>query len=189
MVRLDPIPHDDDDPRRAAVFDVFRDADRAVPMLYRLLGNAPAMLEAWIGLAWPLRSEPVTSRGLRELVIMRVATLTRATFEWQAHWPAAIAAGVSPAQLAALDSWATSELFTPEERAALRCADEMILTGGASADGVAGLRDYFTDGECVELILTAAFYSCVSHTLLSLGVEADADQDDEAMAIFRSLTS
>ena len=65
-------------------------------MLYRLLGNSPAMLEAWVGLAWPLRSKPTTSRALRELLIMQLAVLTKAGFEWQAHWPAAVKAGEAP---------------------------------------------------------------------------------------------
>ena len=189
MVRLDPIPADDDNPQLSGVFDVFRDADREVPMLYRLLGNAPAMLDAWVGLAWPLRSEPETSRGLRELLIMRVALLTHASFEWQAHWPAALAAGVSVDQLGALKTWATSDLFSAAEKAALRCTDEMIEAGGASAEAVALLREHYDDGQCIELILTSAFYSCVSHTLLTLGVEADADGDSEPAAMFQILTA
>lgn len=194
MVRLDPVPADDDDPTLSRVFDVFRSKGQDVPMLYRLLGNSPAMLDAWIGLAWPLRTEPTTTRALRELLIMRVATLTHASFEWQAHWPAAIGAGVHAEQLAALGDWPASELFSAAEKAALRCTDEMIERGGASAEAVSKLRDHFADGECVELILTAAFYSCVSHTLLTLGVDAtgpdvDADEPDHPLAVYRALTS
>ncbi len=188
MARLDPVAADTDDPQLRRVFDVFTDAGREVPMLYRLLGNSPAMLEAWVGMAWPLRSEPATGRGLRELLIMRVAVLTRASFEWQAHWPAAIRAEVTPEQLAALGSWSTSDLFSAAEKAALRVTDEMIGNGAASAEAMEELRTHYGDGECVELVLTAAFYSCVSHTLLSLGVEADDAGDDEALAVYRSLT-
>ncbi len=189
MGRLDPIAIDHDDPRVRRIFDVFAEADREPPMLYRLLGNAPAMLEAWVGLAWPLRHGPTTSRGLRELLIMRVALLTEASYEWRAHWPAAIQAGVSPEQLVALGEWSASDLFSPAERAALRCTDEMIGSGAASAGAVEELRVHFDDSECVELILTPAFYSCVSHTLLSLGLEAsDPGDGDEALAAYRALT-
>jgi 4-carboxymuconolactone decarboxylase len=189
MLRLDPIAADDGDPRLGPVFDIFADSGREVPMLYRLLGNSPAMLEAWVGLAWPLRSEPTTSRALRELLIMRVAVLTRASYEWQAHWPAAVGAGASPDQLAALGSWATSDRFSDSEKAALRCTDEMIEAGGASAPAMDNLRQHFSDEECIELILTSAFYSCVSHTLLSLGIEAtETTGDDEAAAVYQGLT-
>ena len=186
------MPTTADDPLLNPVFDVFRKGGREIPMLYRLLGNSPAMLEAWVGLAWPLRSKPTTSRALRELLIMQLAVLTKASFEWQAHWPAAIKAGATPAQLAALGNWATSNLFDAPTKAALRCGAEMIADGGASAEAVAALRTHFSDGECVELILTSAFYSCVSHVLLSIGVGADpshGDTSDECLATYAALTA
>lgn len=183
MMRLDPVAADVDDPILNPVFDVFRNADREVPMLYRLLGNSPAMLEAWVGLAWPLRSKPNTSRALRELLIMQLAVLTGASFEWQAHWPAALKAGVTRAQLAALGNWSNSDLFDAASKVALRCGAEMHAHGGASAEAVAELRGHFSDGECIELLLTCAFYSCVSRMLHSIGVEADA-QPDESAAVY-----
>lgn len=192
MARLDPVAADSDDPVLSPVFDVFRNAGRDIPMLYRLLGTSPAMLEAWVGLAWPLRSKPTTSRALRELLIMQLAALTGASFEWQAHWPAALKAGVTSAQLAALGSWLNSSLFDESTKAALRCGAEMIANGGASAEAVADLRSHFNDGECVELILTSAFYSCVSHVLLTIGIEADAahgDTSEECLATYAALTA
>lgn len=191
--RLDPVAVNADDPVLNPVFDVFRNGGRDVPMLYRLLGNSPAMLEAWVGLAWPLRSKPTTSRALRELLIMQIAVLTRASFEWQAHWPAALKAGVTPAQLAALGNWSSSDLFDSPAKAALRCGEEMMANGGASADAVAALRSHFNDGECIELILTLAFYSCVSHVLLTIGIDADSeahgDVSDECVATYAALTA
>ena len=189
MARLEPVDADTTDPALSRVFDAFRAAGREVPLLYRLLGNSPAMLDAWTGMAWPLRSEPATSRALRELQIMRVAVLTRASFEWHAHWPAAIKAGVDPGQLEALGDPAASDLFDERERATLRCTDEIITEGAASADAVEELRRLFGDAECIELILTAAFYSCVSGTLLSLGVEAPEDPESEPLAVYRALVA
>ena len=147
------------------------------------------MLDAWVGLAWPLRSEATTSRALRELQIMRVAALTRASFEWHAHWPAAIRAGATPQQLEALGDPASSDLFDDREKATLRCTDEIIIDGSASADAVRQLRDLFSNAECIELLLTAAFYSCVSGTLLSLGVEAPDEPDSEPLGVYRAVTN
>lgn len=190
MSRLDLVSTDIDDPILNPIFDRFRDAGRELPDLYRALGNAPAMLKAWVDLAWPLRLEAATSRALRELMIMRVAVLTGAAFEWEAHWPAALAAGARETQLAGLNDWRTSDEFTPTERLALRLVDEMIDDGATSEGTVADLRREFDDGECVELILTAGFYSCVSHTLLSLGIEAgDRPFDDDRREVFARLTA
>jgi alkylhydroperoxidase family enzyme len=111
MTRFEPVDPDTKDPDLSRVFDIFRSSGQEVPLLYRLLANSPAMLEAWVGLAWPLRSQPTTSRALRELQIMRVALLTRASFEWFAHWPAAIAAGATAQELEALSDPDASDLF------------------------------------------------------------------------------
>lgn len=188
MVHINLVPRDADDPILESIFDVVGRGGRPVPDLYRALGNAPAMLRAWTGLAWPLRSEATSSRALRELMIMRVAARTGAAFEWEAHWPAAISAGVRIEQLRELNAWATSTHYSPSERAALRCVEEVLADGAASAAAMADLRSHFDDGECVELILTASFYSCVSHVLLSLGIEATAPADEERSEVFASLT-
>jgi len=189
MARLEPVDADTTDPALARVFDVFRSTGREVPLLYRVLANSPAMLDAWVGMAWPLRSEPTTSRALRELQIMRVAVLTRASFEWHAHWPAAVKAGVTPGQLAALGDPESSDHFDDREKAALRGTDEIITEGAASADAMRELSTHFADSECIELVLTAAFYSCVSGTLLSLGVEAPEEVESEALAVYRAITA
>jgi len=188
MAPIEPVDADIDHPVLNGVFDGFRDRGREVPLLYRMLGNAPAMLDAWVQMAWPPRSEPETDRGLRELLIMRTALLTRSSFEWQAHWPAAVRAGVTEAQLQALGDWDGSPEFSGAERAALACAGEIILDGGASPGSVGRLREFFSAGECIELILTTSFYVCVARTLQSLGIEADPEAAGDALAVYSRLT-
>ena len=43
--------------------------------LYRALAHAPELLRAWINFAWALRGHETTERRLRELMILRTATL------------------------------------------------------------------------------------------------------------------
>jgi len=157
-------------PNVAEIFERMRKAGGQPPNLYRALANAPAMLDAWIGLAWPLRHDAKTSRALRELVIMRVAGLTDAHYEEHHHRRMALEAGVSEAQLADLARWRDSKRFNEAERAVLAMADA-VTRGGKLPDVVhADLQRHFKPGEIVELVLTAAFYNCVSRTLLALEV-------------------
>lgn len=188
MPHIDPIPADADDPKLNPILDEFRTKGREVPMLYRTLGNAPAMLEAWVGMAWPLRSQPETDRGLRELMIMRVALLTNASFEWLAHWPAAIRAGIRQEQLEGLNNPTDAALFSEVEQTAIRVVDEVIGDGGASQDAIDALKGHFNESEIVELVLTATYYSCVSATLKSFGLEAE-DPEAESQKVFERLTS
>jgi len=184
--RLAPVPEAADDPGLARVFDVFRDAGRDVPVLYRTLGNAPAMLDAWTNLAWPLRHDATSDRGLRELIVMRVAQLTDAPFEWLAHWEMAVKHGITTEQLTALGGWTSTELFTDEQRDILAMTDE--LTGDLQVtDATWGrLTARFDAGEVVELLLTASFYSCVSRVLRALALADDVDPDDPRLTALRS---
>jgi 4-carboxymuconolactone decarboxylase len=140
------------------------------PNLYRALGNAPALLDGWIDFFWRLRADCTTSRGLRELLILRVAQLTNAPYEWAAHYGMATAEGISDATLAELADWRSSEAFSPFERAALAMADELTDAGEVSDATWAELRPFVDDQAAVELVLTVAGYACVSRTLLALRV-------------------
>lgn len=161
-------------PNVADIFARMRKAGGQPPNLYRALANAPAMLDAWIGLAWPLRHEAKTPRALRELVIMRVAGLTDAHYEEHHHHRMALEAGVSEGQLGDLPRWRDSKRFNERERVILAMADA-VTRGGKLPDVVhADLKRHFKDGEIVELVLTAAFYNCVSRTLLALEVPLES---------------
>jgi 4-carboxymuconolactone decarboxylase len=180
--RLPLVDADSDDPRLAHVFGRFRDAGHDVPTLYRTLGNAPAMLNAWVGMAWPLRNEATTSRALRELIIMRVAQLTQTAYEWVAHRPMTVKCGITDTQLSDLKNWRESEAFSAEERELLAMTDE--LTDGLDVSDAtwAALAARYEPSELAELVLTCTYYSCVSRTLRALRLPVDVD--DPALAGF-----
>ncbi|MBM12580.1 MAG: hypothetical protein CL759_10935 [Chloroflexi bacterium] len=179
---ITPVDAESEDPTLKAIFGRFAHGEREVPLLYRILGNAPSMLDAWTAMAWPLRFDAKSDRGLRELLIMRVALLSASGFEWQAHWPAAVKYGVTHEQLTSLRNWESSLYFSAEEQIALRCTDEIVQDGGASEDCVRELNRHFDSGSCIEIILTAAFYTCVSRTLKSLSI--DPDPSDPSLQVF-----
>lgn len=181
--RLPLVPVDSDDPLVAEVFDAVRAVGWPVPTLYRALGNSPAMLRAWTAFAWPLRNDATTPRPLRELIIMRVAQLTDAPYEWLAHWDMAVEHGVAVEQLHDLGRWRESDAFSEHERAALAAADDLTLDLGLSDRTWSDLDARFQPAEIVELILTAAFYSCVSRVLCAL--QLDYPAEDPRLAYLR----
>ena len=180
--RLPLVSAESDDPALAPIFDRFRHAGREVPTLYRTLGNAPAMLNAWVGLAWPLRHDATTSRALRELIIMRVAQLTGAGYEWVAHYPMAVQCGIAADQLAELRHWRESERFTDEQRDLLALTDELTDEVDVCDETWGAVAGRYQPGELVELVLTAAYYACVSRTLRALRLPVDPN--DPALASF-----
>ena len=168
MPRL-PLIDDNSDPRIASVYEALQaGGHKGFPNLSRLLGHAPAMLKAWTGLAWPLRNEAETPRALRELMILRGAQIMDANYEWTHHVPMALAAGATQEKIDALADWRASDLYAPDERAALRLADEITHGPGASAEAIAEARTFFDERGIVELVLTSSFYACVGRVLHSL---------------------
>lgn len=179
-----PIDKEIEDPRIAELFGRFEKDGVSVPMLYRILANAPEMLCGWTQFARVLRHDAVSDRGLRELVILRTALLQTSLFEWAAHYPVALANGETQERLTSLGDWRASDCFSPAQRAVLLCTDEISLEGGASRDSMAALSEHFGRDQCVELILTASFYGCVAAVLASFGI-AEIDDDSEAVTQFR----
>lgn len=175
MARIEMTSTTPDDPILAECFSWVQNKGGDLPNLHRVLGASPDMLKAWIDFAWTLRLDAKTSRGLRELMIMRGAQLSGIAYEWAHHWPMALQAGVSEAKLNALTDWPDSTLFSAEERAVLRLADDIGKGPGASEETIEELKTLFTPSDIIELTLTASFYVCVSRMLTSLDVDVEPD--------------
>ena len=137
--------------------------------LYKALAHAPELLRAWINFAWALRGHETTERRLRELMILRTATLHHSPYEWHQHRRMAAEAGATDYEVAELEMWRTSEAFSPADRAALAFTDA-IVAGDVPPAVTEELMRHFDEGQRVELTVTAAFYSMVPRVLDALEV-------------------
>lgn len=175
MTVLKMVSTEPEDPELEAMFAEVRARGVALPNLYRVLGLAPKMLRAWLDFAWPLRLHAKTARSLRELLILRGAQISGATYEWAHHVGMALAAGVTQAKIDALPLAQDSALFSPQEKAIIRLAEEVTRGPGASPACIELLKQRgFSDAEIVELVLTASFYVCVGRFLHSMDVDLEA---------------
>ncbi len=144
--------------------------------LYRVLGNQPSLLHAWIDFASALRYQCGTPRALRELLILRISQLCHSSYQWEQHLSQARKAGVPEDQINALELWTTSSLFTPRERAALAIT-EAIVTCSVDDATHADAASFFNSAEMIELVMTASFYSMVSRVLDATSVTSDGEAD------------
>lgn len=173
MARLPLVSPTPGDPRLKAMFEEVTKRGLKVPDLYRVMGNAPDMLRAWLDFAWPLRLNAKTTRRLRELMILRGAQISKTAYEWAHHVPMALAADVTQAEIDAIGDWKTVETFTAAEKSAIRLAEEVTEGPAASAECMADLALHFTNEEIVELVLTASFYVCVGRFLKSMDIQLE----------------
>ena len=142
--------------------------------LYRALGNAPRLLEAWIDFAWALREHCDTPRRLRELLILRTAQRMLSQYEWHQHRLMAAEAGIDEHRVAELSMWRTSPAFDDAERAALALTDALV-EGRVPNKVNATVDEHFGPQARVELTLTAAFYCAVPRLLDAFRVPVEED--------------
>ncbi|MCX4765155.1 carboxymuconolactone decarboxylase family protein [Streptomyces sp. NBC_01275] len=136
--------------------------------LDRMLLHSPQLADGWNGLLGALRQRLTLPADVRETVILRIAVLNRADYEWAAHEPEARRAGLDDALLAEL----RKERPTLDPRAARVVAYTDAMTRDVHVTDAVfdALRADFTDAELVELTATVAAYNMVSRFLVALDV-------------------
>ena len=133
--------------------------------LYRTLAHSPGVCEGWLHLFTELRQKAKLDDLSRELAIMEVAILNGAEYEYKAHVPFALKAGMTQAQLDALPGWQVSDAFTPRMRAVLAYTDAMTQKIKVPQAIFAAARAHFDEREMVELTATVGGYNLVSRFL------------------------
>lgn len=140
--------------------------------LYQVLLNSPAIAHGWEQMLTAVRNRNSLPAGLRELVILRVAVLNGADYEFDAHVPHALAAGVSPAAINATRQvpFAEQAPLDDTQRLVLDLTDRMtrdIVVPDALYDAVR--QQFDTQGQ-LDLVATVAAYNMVSRLLVALHI-------------------
>lgn len=141
----------------------------ALRPLDRMLLHSPPLADGWNSLLGAVRSKLTLDPATRELIVLRIAVLNRAEYEWDAHEPPARQAGVTDEQLKALRDGDRSP-FGPAVTAALDYAEAMTLSIEVPAAVFAALRAHYDEAGIVEVTAVAAVYNMVSRFLVALEV-------------------
>jgi 4-carboxymuconolactone decarboxylase len=140
--------------------------------LARLLLHSPPVAEGWNALLGALRSRTTLPDDVRELVVLRIAVLNGAAFEWTSHEPIGRRAGLDDARLAALREadTAADPGWTPLQRAVLAFTDASTRGVAVPDDVFAAVRALLDDRGLVELAVLAGGYAMVSRVLVAFDV-------------------
>ena len=139
-------------------------------LLYRVLLNSAPLASGWEKMLTAVRNRSSLPPDLRELIILRVAVLNRAPFEFDAHLPVARKSGVTEQKIAALRSKSPGDAFTPLERSVLALTDTMTRDVQVPDAQFEPLRAHFDARGLVELVATIAAYNMVSRFLEALNI-------------------
>lgn len=172
MPRIEPLQGGSESNEVQKVFSSIHARGSEPSPLYRTLAHAPALLAVWAGFASALRTDTSVERAVSELVIMRLAQLSEADYQWAYHWKPALVAGVTESQLHALAGWRMTSAFDARQRAALAYSESMFANAVTDAD-MSRLKGEFSTHEIVELTLTIGFYINVGRVLQALSIDVD----------------
>lgn len=142
-----------------------------VSPLYQVLLNSPPMAQGWERMLTAVRRHNTLPEAVRELVIVRVAVLNRARFEYDAHVPIALAAGATQAQVDALaEPGRIGPGLSEAEQVLIRLTDTMTRDIEVPAALYDEVRRHYDERQVVDAMVTIGAYNMVSRFLVALEI-------------------
>lgn len=144
-----------------------------VSLLYQVLLNSPPLAQGWEQLLTAVRNRSTVPALLREMIILRVAVLNRAPYEFEAHVPHALAAGMPPEKIEALRDLGAGQqtaMFSALERNVIALTDAMTRDIEVTDSVFDPLKPFFNEQQRVDLVATVASYNMVSRFLVALRI-------------------
>jgi AhpD family alkylhydroperoxidase len=139
-----------------------------VSLLYQVLLNSPPVAHGWEQLLSAVRNRNTIDPGVRELIILRVAVLNGAMYEFDAHVPHALKAGVSQQAIDAVrDFKPGSPAFTEEQSVALELTDAMTRDIVVPDELYQRATRALNEHQKVDILVTVAAYNMVSRFLIA----------------------
>jgi len=147
--------------------------DRRPLNLYRMIGHAKTAAPGFLALGRSLLTESDLDPKLRELVILRVGAISKASYEIYQHRRVAQSVGLSEDEIGAALRERPDGCLTDLSRLVLRFTDAVVWEVKAPEPLYSAVAGHLTDRQMAELLLTIGFYMLVSRFLENTEVEIE----------------
>jgi 4-carboxymuconolactone decarboxylase len=115
------------------------------------------------------------SERQRELLVLRVAAVRRAEYEWRQHAVLAGDVGIGEAELQAVAEGPDAAGWEPLEAAMLRAVDELVAGATVSDETWTTLAESLTTQQLMDLVFTVGAYDLLAMVFGAFGIELDDD--------------
>jgi alkylhydroperoxidase family enzyme len=153
---------------------IFSNAEQN-PVL-RTFAHHPVLANAFsplnIHLLGPENTLPVK---LRQIAIMRVAWITKATYMWSSHLNTSKVCGLSDEFYGPVQRGADDPYFTDLERTVIRATEDLVRDQRIGDEHWAILRAAWTDKQLLDFMFTVGCYTMVAGVMRSTGAERQED--------------
>jgi alkylhydroperoxidase family enzyme len=133
------------------------------------------LLNARTSLSLLLAPGRVLPAKLRELAIIRTGIVGDSRFEYSQHLKVARMVKVADEKLDAIKGWATSDQFTPVERAVMAATDELVGRNLVEDETFAELKQHLSDPQILELFYVISLWRMHGMMVRALHLEYDND--------------
>jgi uncharacterized peroxidase-related enzyme len=131
-----------------------------VPNMFRVMAHRPEIFSTMMAHFAAVLNTGTVSTKLKELIIVRTSQVNQTPYCLASHTILARSFGWNDEQLAHLAEWRERSDFTPAEKAALRLAETVTRDAHAMTDEqFAELREYYSEGEIVELLCAIGLFN------------------------------
>jgi len=169
MPRLRPLDAADAPPKAAEAL-----AKMAGLNIFKVMAHGDGLLPAFSRFGGYLLSRTKLDPHLREIAIIRVGVLSKASYEVHQHMRIGRDLGMREELLAAIHSGPQAVALTETERQIMAITDDVVANVRASDATYGPLAAKLSAQEMQELIVTIGFYMTVSRFLETFDVEIEA---------------
>ena len=131
-----------------------------VPNMFRTMAHRPEIFQTVIAHMEAVLNTGTLPKALKELVIVRTSQLNRTPYCLASHTTICRKLGWSDAQIAAMTDPREHGEFTERELVAIHLAEVMTMDAhGYTAQEFARLRNFYSEGEVVELMAAIGLFN------------------------------
>jgi alkylhydroperoxidase family enzyme len=139
------------------------------------LAHHPTLTEAYHRFNGHILFGSTLSPRQRELLVLRVAAVRQATYEWKQHVVLAGDAGITPEEVARIAEGSAARGWSPVDRAMVSAVDELLadaMVADATWDVLAATLEV---QQLMDLVFTVGAYDLLAMAFRSFGVPLDDD--------------
>ena len=134
---------------------------------YAILLRSPILLERYLGMTDYLRFETSLPRRLNELAILIEARLWDAQYEWWAHYPIAMRAGLSPEIAEEIRNGRRPNSMKEDEEIVYDVVTELLRDRNLTDATFECAKKILGEQPTIDLIAVSGFYMMVSSVLIA----------------------
>lgn len=145
--------------------------------VFKIIGQSDNAAAEVFNLGFKMSKGSTLDPVLREVVILRVAALTKAEYQAHEHHAIALRNGLSERKIQAIASFPVGEekdTLTEFEQQLIGFVDAVVSTSTAPDRLFDPIYAYFGDSKIVELVLIIGFYMMVGRVMNTFDIELES---------------